>query len=308
MRSRNHFRLREKKRYEARRFHNPYFQSKPRRNWKLIVLGTGVGLAAVCLVSFVFGSPYFAIASVTVAGTETISSDEIVGKAWAELNRRRLLFFRATNRFLYEDESLRAALSGAYAFDSLEVSRTCSWTHGGCSVAIQVKEKTSQLLWVSGDHVFLADLKGVAIRELTPDELAQWSAPDPTPLPPNPDGSVPPTPPPSPLKRLPIFEDVNAATVPVGSNVMTETEITNLFRFQSGLSTMGIGFTRTRIDRLAGKWMAVHTTVGYDVFVDAVGNIDMQLTNLTTVLHDKIPDPTAIQYIDLRFGDHVYYK
>ncbi|NBS41842.1 hypothetical protein EBS80_04275, partial [bacterium] len=136
MRSRNHFRLREKKRYDARRFHNPYFQSKPKRNWKRIVLGTGIGLATACLVAFVFGSPYFAVASVTVTGTETISSDEIVGKAWAELNRRRLLFFHATNRFLYDDESLRAALSGAYAFDALDVVRTCSWTHGGCSVAI----------------------------------------------------------------------------------------------------------------------------------------------------------------------------
>lgn len=308
MRSRNHFRLREKKRYDARRFHNPYFQSKPKRNWKLIVLATGVGLSVICLVSFVFGSPYFAIASVTVAGTETVSSDEIVAKTWAELDRRRLLFFSGKNRFLYDEEGLRAMLSAAYAFDALEIARTCSWTHGGCSVAIQVKEKTSQLLWVSEPRVYLVDLKGVAIRELSADELAQWTAPDPVSLPPNPDGTVPPTPSPSPLKRLPVFEDVNAAPVEIGSYVLSEEEISNLFSFEQKLLASGTTFTRTRIDRLAGKWMAIHTTIGYDIFVDAVGDVDSQFANLQTVLRDKIPDPTAIQYIDLRFGDHVYYK
>ncbi len=307
MRSRNHFRLREKKRYEARRFHNPYFQNKQKRNWKAIACGIGVVVAISGACAFVFGSRYFAIASVTASGMETLSSEEIVDRSWTELNQRKLLFFRASNRFLYRETSLRDALSSAYSFEQLSIEKTCSLTHGGCSIFIQIKERTSQLLWVSEKRVFLVDLQGVVTRELSPEERTAWETPDPPPVP-NPDGTLPPPVAPIPLKRLPIFEDANDTPISIGSTVFTPQEITNLFAFQKGLTEAGIGFSKTKIDRLAGKWMAVRTTIGYDILMDALGDIGAQLTNLQTVLRDKIPDPSAITYIDLRFGDHVYYK
>lgn len=303
MRSRNHFRILQKKRYEARRFHNPYFQQKATSRWKIIVPAVAAVLALGCVIAFVFGSPFFAVRSVRVEGTESISSDEIAQRVWDELHRSRLVFFDATNRFLYGEERLREALAGAYAFESLEINRTCAWNGDGCSVDVRVREKTSQLLWVSGEHVYLADLQGVVIRELTAAEIEAWNAPEPPP-----DGTVPPAPPPDPLKRFPAFVDVNATPISISIVVLRPDEVANLFRFQEGLKTLGIGFGQTKIDRLAGKWMAVRTTTGYDVLIDALGDIDLQLTNLQALLRDTVKDPSALQYIDLRFGDHVYYK
>lgn len=308
MRSRNHFRILQKKRYEARRFQNPYFQRKPTSRWKIIVPSVAAFLAVVCVVAFVFGSAHFATWNISVGGTETIPSQEIEARAWEELNRPRLLFFKSSNRFLYDEQRLRDALSSAYAFETLKIDRTCEWVSGGCVLSIVVKEKTSQLLWISGDRVYLADLQGVVIRELTAAETESWNAPEPPPSEPLPDGTVVPVPPPDPLKRLPAFVDVNDTPVVVGSVVLRPDEVANLFLFQKGLTAMGIGYAQTKIDRLAGKWMAVRTTVGYDIFVDAVGDVELQLTNLQALLRDTLKDTTGLQYIDLRFGDHVYYK
>lgn len=305
-RSRNHFRLIQKKRYEARRFHNPYFQHLPKRNWKVILI-VGASVAAfITLTSMLFGSSYFAIRSVSVTGTETVSPDELSAKAWEQLNTRHWLFFRSSNRFLFNEERLRETLSSAYSFETLSIDHSCEWG-GGCALDITVTEKTSQLLWISNDRVALADLNGVLIRELTQEEFDAWNAPEPV-LEPLPDGTMPTPPPPHPLKRLPVFEDVNGVPAAIGSSVLTSAETANTLRLHQGLATMGITQLRTKIDRLAGKWMAVKTSVGYEILFDASGDIEAQLTNLQVLLRDTVSDTAPLQYIDLRFGDHVYYK
>ena len=295
MRSRNHFRVLQRKRYEARRFHNPYFKHEAKRNWKGILIASAVTIAVLASVGWVFGARRFAITNVSVGGNETISTDQINARVWEELNRRRLLVFRASNRFLFDEATLRDALSSTYAFETLEIDRTCHWFGAGeCAMSVVVKEKTSQLLWQTGEHVYLADLQGVAIRELTLAELAAWRAPPPTP--------------PHPLTRLPLFVDVNATPITVGATVLTPEEVANMFLFHQRLTETGIAFVSTNIDRLAGKWMAVETQAGYDILFDAAGDVDAQIGNLRILLRDTVPDPSELEYIDLRFGDHVYYK
>jgi len=308
MRSRNEFRLLQKKRYDAKRFSNPYFQRAEKRDWKAIVIVTGIGLAAVCLVAAIFASPFFAIQRVEVTGTETISPDEITGRAWGELGRRRLLFFRATNRFLYDEQRLRDSLGSAYAFEALDIVRSCDLKGGGCGLVVAVKEKTSQLLWSSGDRLYLVDLHGTAIRELTPEEVASWKSPGPPPQDPLPDGSLPVAVPIDPLKKLPLFVDLNASAVDVGSTVLTETEVTSLLEFEKRLLAMNVLFSQVDVDRLAGKWMAVKTLAGFNILIDASGDIPAQILNLQVLMRDTIKDTKNLQYIDLRFGDHVYYK
>lgn len=309
MRSRNHFRVLQRKRYEARRFHNPYFKHEAKRNWKGILIAVAVAAVVFGSVGWIFGARRFAITNVSVGGNETISGDQIHARVWEELGRRRFLVFRASNRFLFDEVTLRDALSSTYAFESLEIDRTCHWFGAGeCTMSVVVKEKTSQLLWQTGEHVYLADLQGVAIRELTPAELDAWRAPPPTPPEPLPDGTVPPTPPPDPLTRLPLFVDVNATPITVGATVLTPEEVANMFLFHQRLTETGIAFVATNIDRLAGKWMAVETQAGYDILFDAAGDVDAQIGNLRILLRDTVPDPSGLEYIDLRFGDHVYYK
>lgn len=308
MRSRNEFRLPQKRRNDAKRFSNPYFRREEKRDWKMIVLATGIGLAAVCMVAAVFASPFFAVQRVKVTGTETVSPDEIAAHAWAELERRRLLFFRAKNRFLYDEQRLFDALGSAYAFETLDIARTCDLRGNGCGLAVAVREKTSQLLWSSGDRLYLVDLHGIAIRELTPEEVASWKSPDPPPQDPLPDGSLPVSVSIDPLKKLPLFVDLNASTVDVGSTVLTESEVSNLLEFEKRLSAMNVLFSQVDVDRLAGKWMAVKTLAGFNILIDASGDIPAQILNLQVLMRDTIKDTKDLRYIDLRFGDHVYYK
>lgn len=308
MRSRNHFRVLQRKRYEARRFHNPYFQKAREGHWKGAIVFVGAAAAVLGVVAWLFGAERFAIQHVDASGAETIPSEQIVSRAWEELHARRFFFFQKRNRFLFDMGALRETLSSAYAFETLQIDWSCDWVRGGCSMQIQVKEKTSQLLWKSGEQVYLADLQGTVIRELTTEERDAWLAPDPPSPEPLPDGTIPPVAPPSPLKRLPLFTDVNSAPIAVGSTVLTATEVQNLFLFHARLAQLGIAFASTDVDRLAGKWIAIRTAAGYDILIDAAGDVTAQADHLEILLRDTVKDQGALEYVDLRFGDHVYYK
>jgi hypothetical protein len=50
------------------------------------------------------------------------------------------------------------------------------------------------------------------------------------------------------------------------------------------------------------------TEDGYGILFDALGDIDAQLQNLDVVLREQVEDRGSLEYIDLRFGDRVYFK
>ncbi len=308
MKARNHFRTTQKKRYEARRFRNPYFQKKPKRHYKEISILVAVLITVSTVTWFFFGSRFFSIQTVAVSGTETISSEEMIARVWEELHRPHFLIFSSSNRFIYNADVLRSSLASKYFFESLTIDRVCTWNGTGCALTIAAKEKTSQLLWKSDDQVYLVDLQGMVIRELQSSEMDAWSAPEPPPPEPLPDGTIPEALPPHPLKKLPVFIDENSATVTVGTSVLSLDEVSRAFQFFERLKGMGISYTSTRVDRLAGKWMSLRTTVGYDLLFDAAGDVQSQADALMVLLRDTVKDPSGLQYIDLRFGDHVYYK
>jgi hypothetical protein len=65
---------------------------------------------------------------------------------------------------------------------------------------------------------------------------------------------------------------------------------------------------RFDLDRRIGTWMKAVTENGYDILFDPSQDVQNQVTHLETVLREQISDPSVLQYIDVRFDDHVYYK
>ncbi len=316
MRQRNFLRKVQQERYKSRRFQNPYFRKETKRSWKpWILIGGGFGLL-VATVGYLGSAPVFATNSIEVSGTETISQDDIHALMEQTIHERRWFFFSGSNSFFFEPNRVREILASHYTFEATEVVRTCEYFDlvSHCKLSITVKEKTSQLLWRSAEKTYLADLQGVVIRELSTTEIASLLEPEPvmvTVAPP--EGNIvpivePPLPT-NPLKRLPIFSDVNESPVTVGNHVLTTEEVTGLFRFTELLDAQSIRVTSIEIDRLAGKWVSAQTVVGYDVLFDPVADVDGQAERLKTVLTtENIADPSKLQYIDVRFGDRVYYK
>ena len=226
--------------------------------------------------NLMFSSPRLAINNVQINGLEHIDPSQIEDVVRTYLQQRALLVFKASNQFLFSSDKLSNDLEEAFALANVSLGQSNG------TLTITVVERTSNLIWESGEGRYVVDLEGIVNRELYTDEEADVS--------------------------LPIFSDTNDLSIEVGDRVMTDTEIQNVFNFLDYLESKEIGFTKVEVDRLAGKWMSVQTILGFEILFDSVGDISLQVKHLDSVMIGQIDDLATLEYIDVRFGDHVYYK
>jgi len=191
------------------------------------------------------------------------------------LSQSHVFFFHNTNRFLFSKKKLQDFLGQTFAFDQLTISLKKQ------TLSLTVKERTSDIVWKTDKELYLADLKGIITKKI--DAL---------------DEKTP----------LPIMIDRNGKSIAIGEQILSETQIKNILSFHQLLFAQGISFTETQIDLQVGKWIGVLTTQGYTILFDPDGDLNAQSDRLSVLLKDTLKDLSKLQYIDLRFGDHVYYK
>jgi len=290
MKRRDLFRRLQRKQYKSRNFRNPHSRRNKNRRPLFILLGVllSLGLILFGLWNYLESDQYI-IHSIVVTGTETIPTQDLEQLTNDFLDQHRMIFFSNRKRYFFDSETLREKLTSVYVFESLQIEES------GGTLYLKIKEKLSQLIWKSNKKYYLIDLQGVIIREFTKEELNILTSTD---VETSNDT----------LHRLPRFIDLNDSEIQPGKSVLTPEEIDGIFRFYFHLKAQKITVINTKIDRLAGRWMSVSTGSGLNILFDPTQDIKLQAANLETTLRDKIEDPTQLEYIDLRFGDHIYFK
>lgn len=274
MQHRNSFRRFEQKRYTHKTYQNPYFTRK-RVSYRRPLWISGASLVfLIVFVCFLFSARAFRLTTVSVTGLHQSDKATFETHVREYLETRRALFFHNTNRFLFSKNALKHTLDSTYNFEEFTGSIKNN------ILELSVKERSSQFVWKTNGSSYLVDKNGVMIQQI----------PNTSPV------------------TFPVFVDRNNIAVSIGGTVLTPEEISNIFAFQEGLKQMQIAFLETQVDRLAGKWIGILTKDGYTILFDATGDIGAQLHRLDVLKKGELKDKTKLQYIDLRFGDHVYYK
>lgn len=291
MAKRNHFHNTQKKHYRSKKFRNPYFQSNQLSLRHLVILSMVGFLGTLSVLVFFFMSSRFSILQIQVNGTKYFSTELFEASLRSYFHKPFLLFFDHRNRFVFNQQELQQTLEQSFAFESMSFKRE------GQTLQIDLVEKQSQMIWISGEQQSVVDLEGKIIRLLTADEQAvlRGTSTDPDSV-----DAVR-------IRALPQFIDRNSIAVSVGSQVLTTQEITNIFLFHKRLAEQHIPMKNTQVDRVAGKWIGIETVEGYQILFDATGDIESQVKRLELILREKVTDVTQLKYIDLRFGDHVYF-
>ncbi len=295
-RRRNFFRRAQLKRYKARPFQNPYFRKHPKRPLLSFAIGGLVCGTILAMGSFLLTSPRFVLTSVSVEGATSTNPRIIRDAVETYLDTPRFIFFRARNRFLYQEDRLREHLATQFRFEYLDIRLAAQ------NLRLTVKEKISSVIWVSGDRSYLVDATGSVIRELNAEELASSLSPPPIQGPSREGEELAQDP------GLIVVEDRAKSPVEVGGSVLGKEDVERMIAFADGLKKMGILTVRHELDRTVGAWLRVATDDGYDILFDPASDVDGQLNRLTAVLKDQIRDPSTLEYIDLRFGNRVYFK
>ncbi len=275
-------------------YHNPLFGNRRverRRRWPWLV----AVLVAAGIIYGIFFSPLFYIRAVAVEGTRDIDAALVRSLTFDYLNRTFVGVDRNTE-FLISLRSLTAhlvsELSNEYAIASLVVTRDVP-----AGLVVTINERHEVMVFESGANRSFFDAEGVVTAAITPDADTRGFPRLVDPV----------------VKRAPTSgtQVVHARTARLvlelnssWSSILPEVAIDH-FALPS-IECPPEGDCPFNVHVLESS---VVTTEGWSALFTAELPVPTQLDTLATVLREKVgSDRSSLSYIDLRFGERVYYK
>lgn len=264
---------------------NPLFTPRPvrlkvrRRRARLIQ--TGIGLAVCAVIVLALGGAshlsLFAIKNISVSGLETLTSESVVTTASSVLTDERFRFFSHKNMFTYPRAEIETTLLQAFP----RIKRLTVQRESLVAQVIQVKiqEHEEFAKWCSpSDECFVLDNDGYIFMKAE-----------------------------NPLSPYYVFRNGLLPEPPIGQTFLRGRMqgIHALFR-----SLESVGYAPKGLIVDSEKDFTLELEGGPKLYMSFTDDYTGALRNLETALaaeglKEKF---VGLQYVDLRFGNHVYYK
>lgn len=303
---RDYLRTYQSHRYQAKHFRNPYFREQKRRRiplrpkqWLMIIVLL-FGLSG--LTYFVGFAPFWMINGVRVEGLAYLNPSVVTEAVQRVLDGRRWIIFPERNRLFFSKSSAIKELSKESSFESLDLSvekRT---------VVVRVKERVSQVLWSAGDQTFYTDVSGTIIRLLSEGDQANllWHGStqplvNGLPL----EGPYPQV---AQLSSMPLLINKDNEEVQPGDQIMTAAGVESVIALNALLAQNGLPAKNMTVEHTDSVWVSARLLAGFDVLFDTTADAQSQMNYLNDVLQKQVPDRSVLDYVDVRFGNHVYFK
>lgn len=246
----------------------------------------GLGILIFVLSNVVFYSLFlseiFQVKKINISGLEKIPTELIQLRVEQKLENH-ILFFKTKSIFLVNPAEIEKQLLNIFPqIAEIELSRRFPGT-----INIFAKERKDEARWCQQEKCFLLDKEGVIFDPIIND--------------------IPDVP--SEIQSLITIIDKKEGTLfSLGEKVMEKDELNEILKIQKNLKEQIKVETKEFIvfnDRLTVK-----TANGWEIYFDAAGDVDWQLTKLSAVLEEKIPEERRknLEYIELRFGNLAPFK
>ncbi len=138
-----------------------YFSQTAKLKWQTRVLILFLAFVCIYFVYIILFSNYFKINQIIVEGNEEISSQKIIEKCEEILNKRKLLFFKNNNYFLFNTDKVEESLAQDYLFDYLRVEKKYFST-----LFVKLEERSYKLFYITDNNNFLVDEQGILISRV----------------------------------------------------------------------------------------------------------------------------------------------
>ncbi len=293
MKRRNFFKKQRAKEYNKGKFNNPYFSNEPSlwQKWRPLVTLLGFILLLIFTFAAIVTSGILRINSITASDIKSATKEEIISIAQTQLNSRRY-GLKQSFKPVFNTQALHDELMEAYAFETIQINIDKHNLH------IDITERVTGVVWTSGDQYILTDLNGIAIRNLTDEERASIQSR----MKPN-----------EPIiesttlhDQIPIIDHKNPASIETNTKIISPERTQAFIKIDTVARQMQITPLRFRIETPTEAWAEISLPEYYILFT-IEDDIKSQLERLQVLIREQ-EDPAALEYIDLRFGDHVYIK
>ena len=289
--------------YSRKSFSNPLFE--PARNgqggrrWRSRVIYSVGAVALGGWIWFTAFSPTFRITDIQIRGADRIPNWEIHDAVIEALKKRRWLLFPETSILIASEEDISETLNERFVLESLSITKKPPHT-----LVIDLKERVSAILLQLPDgSQGLIDLQGTITRIYKPEEALEV-VPKQGPTLDEQQGH-------SRAHYPPLFDDKNDEITLRAQAVRPEVvqAVIDLPKLFDARFNRAPYLTETHIDGMSSQTLRVVTSEGWAIYLDASGKLQEQLDNAQTILKTKVgPDRKNLNYIDVRFGDKIFFK
>ena len=283
--TRRKYRKKGKMPYGTKQYANPFFSKKKKikishQEFSLRVKLFFLGFILIIVLTawLLFYSNLFNITEIKVLGGERVNPSNIEKIAWQQIRDNIFILFPQKNIFFFSRGKLRKNLEMKYSFNSLIITKKLSHT-----LTIQFAEKRYALIWHEDDQHYYTDENGYIISEANILEIRQ--------------------------KDYPIIDNLTKEKI-FNNRISIDKIYTDyvLMLFQQMKEYENFVVERYILDSDINtiKMVLVNGPV---VYFNIQEDMEKQINKLVVIKEKKIKDDFISKtYIDLRYGDRVYYR
>jgi len=263
--------------YSNATFDNPRIIKKRQQRqeflFRLILIVSSVIFLG--LLYLFFYSSYFKIQNIEVNGLQKIKRESIDNIVHNFLTKRRFLLFSGRNFWLMKESALKAEMNKYYYFEKLEID---SRLPNG--LVITVVERQPLINWVVNDVCFHIDLTGAAIGYCENDS------------------------------GLFSIRDLSQKQVTIGQSVITADQLANIIKLHQEVKKRLLDRYNPLFYELNNQLFTAKTDTGPEIRYNLSLGVGEQVGRLDLSLKQKdlADNYLNLKYIDLRFGDKVFYQ
>ncbi len=275
-----------RKDYQSKRFDNPFYKKRSKKkgigrvSFKSFLITLLILFIIFGLFWFFYFSSTFTIKQVGVNGLERVNPDEIKDYAFKEAKKDKI-FSNESNLFAISIDNLKKDLQNNYNFATIEVNKKLPDT-----LEIYIKERSYDAIFLENGDYYFIDNKGYVVDKINDIKLV-----DPV--------------------KYPIIKnesDLNILDNKVGVNDDT---LKFINKFYNHLQS----FTEERmvIENFIVKdndsSLSAQVLNGPVLYLSKDSDVEEQSKNLIILKQEEIKDDFGkIIYIDLRYGDKLFYR
>ncbi len=283
---RKKFKAKKKFDYHKKNYSNPFFRHKkkikiksPSLTWRVKLIIFEIIILIGGIIWFCCFSTYFAISAIDVIGAEKISIQDIKELARQQTKHRRFLFGSQKNLFFLNANELIKTLNEQYCLDNIVIKKKLPGI-----LIIKFKEKIYSVIWHQSDKYYYIDEAGNIIIETNPLEIKQ--------------------------KNYPLIDYQGGGKI-VDKKIDGQNDNINfIIKLFNEFKKAKYGFKIERFiinNELNTVKMIINQ--GPEVYFNTREDLEKQVTKLLVLINEKLKDDfNEKTYIDLRYGDRVYYQ
>ncbi|MEK9130334.1 MAG: hypothetical protein AAB526_02985 [Patescibacteria group bacterium] len=267
--------------------------------------------------NFLFFSSFFNIQNFEISKTQNISQEEIKKIALEQMKQKRFFLFNQNNFFIFNKKAFRKKIEEKYNLTNLKIHKIFKINHWMISVSF--KERISTLIWTTQDNrCYFLDDAGIIFKEVNslidlknqkeqnncaPKFLSEK------------------------FKKIPVVYSDTKENIEIKKTVISKKIVQSvLFLYKElplkanievaffkipALKKMTALSKKEENKNLEKTEIRVVAKKGFEIYFDIFSsNLSQQIENLRKILNQEIKEKEILllEYIDLRFGNRIYYK